>query len=448
MKANANTRSMRRGTRILLSFVASVCLLLSGLLIATAATPAPVADVNVIANPDAAFGDAQRLWQGIPSIERTRGGRLVVAWYSGGPGEGSIENYCLVAISDDQNHSWSPPVLVVQGREGVRTGEPLPWLDPKGRLWLFWNEIHPDKARRGTWAIRCDSPDTPVSRWRWTEPQFIGGGIVLGKPLITRTGEWLLPLDVRNDSPLAGQIGKNMAGVMVSTDEGTGWSWRGGWQLANDVNDFDEHCIVERADGSLWTVIRVKDGLLQSDSTDAGKFWSVPSPFLTGTRSRAHLRRLNSGRLLLIYHDGPAHPGKTGASFRREMLTAFLSDDQGKSWRKKLLLDPRNRVSYPDATQGPDGRIYITYDYCRYNTGCKEILALSLTEDDILANRPLPTPTLVNRATGYGNVQETGTGEEDKMREKANKKLLEGSAKPAEARETHRAVNDGAERRR
>lgn len=382
------------------------------------------ADVTVITNPGPEFGDAARLWQGIPSIERTRDGRLFVAWYSGGSAEGDTRNYCLMAVSDDHNRTWSQPVVVVQGREGVRTGEPLPWLDPRGRLWLMWNEVHPDKARRGTWAIRCDRPDAPLADLKWSEEQFIGGGIVLGKPLVTRAGEWLAPLDVRNDSPLAAEIGKHRAGVLVSTDEGDSWKWRGGWQLTEAQNDFDEHCLVDRQDGSLWAVLRAHGGLLQSTSTDAGKSWSEPAPFLSGVRSRAYLGRLASGRFLLLYHDGPARTTKTGTSYRREALTAFLSDDEGKTWKKKLLLDGRNRVSYPDATQAPDGRILATYDYSRYMTNCKEILALSFTEDDILLGRALPTPTLVNRATGFGNVQEKSASDEEQLRDQVNKKLL------------------------
>lgn len=348
----------------------------------------------------------------------------MVAWYSGGPVEGSKENYCLLAVSNDQGKSWSSPKLVVKGKEGVRTGEPVPWLDPKGRLWLFWNELHPDSARRGTWAIRCDAPNSPVMKW--SEPRFIGGGIVLGKPLVTRKGEWLAPLDVRNDSPLAKQTGMNRGGVMVSMDEGRTWQWRGGWTVSEGEHDFDEHCIVEREDGSLWAVIRVKKGLLQSVSGDGGKTWSEPAPFLTGTRSRAHLRRLASGRLLLIYHDGPPHQGKDRVSYNREMLTAFLSDDQGRTWPWKLMLDARHPVSYPDATECPDGRIFVTYDYGRYIPGCKEVLIASLTEAEILGGGTAPPPILVNHATGFGNIQETGKADEEKMREKANKQLLEG----------------------
>jgi len=374
------------------------------------------ADVKIISEPGEAFDDAHRLWQGIPSIERTHSGRLVVAWYSGGNREGSVENYCLLAISDDQNRSWSAPRLVVQGARGVRTGEPLPWLDPRGRLWLFWNEVHPDKARRGTWAIRCDLPDAAVMQW--TEPRFIGGGIVLGKPLVRREGDWLAPLDVRNDSPLAAEIGKNRAGVLVSNDEGATWRSRGGWQVPAELHDFDEHCVVERDDGSLWAVLRLQGGLMQSSSADGGATWTDPAPFMTGARTRAHLRRLASGRMLLLYHDGPPHQGRGEANYLREHLTAFLSDDEGRTWKHKLLLDPRNRVSYPDVTEAPDGRIYVTYDYGRYITGCKEALATSFTEADVLARRSLPTPALVNRATGFGNVQETDKGKEEKVRKK------------------------------
>jgi predicted neuraminidase len=390
------------------------------------AEPRSAASAKVITQPGAEYDDAHRTWQGIPSIERTRGGRMIVAWYSGGDGEGSIENYCLMAVSDDAGRTWTPPSLVIQGQKGEATAGPLPWLDPKGRLWLFWVDIHPDKALRGMWAIRCDEPD--AATMQWSAPQFIGGGSVTGKPLILRDGTWLAPFDVRNDSPLAKRTGKNAAGVIASTDEGATWEWRGGWQLEEGVHDFCEHCVVERKDGSLWAVLRVKDGLMQSISTDDGKTWSALAPFMTGTRTRAHLRRLASGRLLLIYHDGPAQVKKEAAIYRREMLTAFLSDDGGKTWPRKLLLDSRNRVSYPDVTEGPNGRIFVTYDYSRYMTGCKEVLVLPFTEADILGNRTLPTPSVVNRATGFGNNQETRGGDEDKMREKVNQKLLEGKA--------------------
>jgi hypothetical protein len=37
----------------------------------------------------------------------------------------------------------------------------------------------------------------------------------------------------------------------------------------------------------------------------------------------------------------------------RSHLTAYLSDDDGRSWHGGLLLDERNGVSYPDGVEEP-----------------------------------------------------------------------------------------------
>jgi hypothetical protein len=66
-------------------------------------------------------------------------------------------------------------------------------------------------------------------------------------------------------------------------------------------------------------------------------------------------------------------------------LTAYLSDDDGRSWTGGLLLDERATVSYPDGTQGADGTIFIVYD--RDRRTAREILLSSFNEQDILKGR-------------------------------------------------------------
>ena len=61
---------------------------------------------------------------------------------------------------------------------------------------------------------------------------------------------------------------------------------------------------------------------------------------------------------------------------------AFVSEDDGRSWSKGLLLDQRPGVSYPDGQQTNDGTIYITYDYNRIKD--QNILMTSFSENDIL----------------------------------------------------------------
>ena len=70
--------------------------------------------IIVNTEPGEKFQLAHRLWQGCPTILRTRGGRLFAGWYSGGSGEAEPENYNLLIRSDDEGWTWTPPVAVVE----------------------------------------------------------------------------------------------------------------------------------------------------------------------------------------------------------------------------------------------------------------------------------------------------------------------------------------------
>jgi hypothetical protein len=111
-----------------------------------------------------------------------------------------------------------------------------------------------------------------------------------------------------------------------------------------------EHMIIERNDGTLWMPMRIKDGLAETTSKDGGVTWSAPvRSAIEGPGSRFHVRRLKSGRLLMVNHLGFSREGSL--LDQRSHLTAMLSDDEGKTWPHRLLLDDRSEVSYPDAIE-------------------------------------------------------------------------------------------------
>jgi len=136
--------------------------------------------------------------------------------------------------------------------------------------------------------------------------------------------------------------------------------------------------------------------LSESTSVDQGRTWSEPSPSsIRNPSARIFLRRLASGNLLLV-KNGPIDV----ALPRRSSLTAFLSQDDGKSWGPGLLLDERSEVSYPDGFQAPDGTIHILYDWNRHTDA--EILLTTFREEDIVSGK-LNSPNsksrvLVNKA--------------------------------------------------
>ena len=104
-----------------------------------------------------------------------------------------------------------------------------------------------------------------------------------------------------------------------------------------------------------------------------------------GIDTKIILGRLASGRVLMVGKDVPKS-GKEKLPWRSKM-TAFLSDDDGKTFPHKLLLDERADVSYPSFTQAEDGYIYIAYDRGRGNKGQHEILMAKISEDDIIAGK-------------------------------------------------------------
>ncbi len=337
--------------------------------------------VPVNFHPGPEYGHLARNWQGIPGIERAPNGRLWATWYSGGRTEDQY-NHVVLVTSNDNGHTWSEPVLVVDPPADIRASDSTLWHDPHGRLWLFWmqNKAYssggtPYDGRGGVWCIHCT--DSRVAAPTWSAPRRIANGTMLNKPTVLSTGEWLMPCNVYS-------LGRTyphsvpeeqFSNVFVSRDNGETFSLLGSADVPN--RQWDEHMIIERRDGSLWMLVRRFDGIGEAISTDRGKTWAASSDaILPGPCSRFHIRRLRSGRLLLINHDQFTN---------RSHLTALLSDDEGVTWPNHLLLDERSNISYPDAVETPEGRILVIYD--RERTGDGEILMQEFTEEDILHKR-------------------------------------------------------------
>lgn len=329
------------------------------------------------------FSSCHRVWQGIPGIAVTPRGRTFVSFYSGGVKE-DYGNYAVVIQSDDEIH-FSEPIVAVEKKGKFRVFDPVLWLDPLSRLWLIWNVMPGEEV----WGCICSDPDAPVLTWG--EEFLIGRGIMMNKPLVLSTGEWLFPIalwkkeiyaNLRADGLKKSDVAASY--VYKTSDQGKTFCRLGGADLRD--RSFDEHMVIEQENGVLRMLVRLKRGIGESFSYDRGKTWSQgQKSVLDGPSSRFFIGTLPSGRVLLVNHDN-----FTG----RNNLTAFLSEDGGKTFPHKLLLDERRGVSYPDAVFCHDGYIRIVYDRMR---GCfksslkevytfpREILMAKVREEDILA---------------------------------------------------------------
>lgn len=363
--------------------------------------------------PGSVYLDRWRNYNMVIGADTTPGGRLWGAWVSGGDDPNA---YFVVASSDDKGETWSQPRLVIDPPDhpsGLKISVIVGnlWCDPLGRLWLFFDQSYEHfDGRTGNWYIRCDNPDDaePI----WSDPVYIGYGMTLNKPIVHSSGDWLLPVSLWDREKIKPQILAHdpepfreldpfrMSNVFASSDQGATWQRRGGVSIPNP--QFDEAVLIERGDGSVWMTCRsIIGGLWESISHDCGVTWSPPA--LGNIRhipSRHAIRRLRSGRLLLVKHGREI--GKQSA--RRIHLTAFVSDDDGKSFSGGLLLEGRedHDCSYPDISQFEDGTICVIYDYGRDDPS--EIMMARFHEEDVLAGT-IVSPfskldMLVSRAVG------------------------------------------------
>ncbi len=330
------------------------------------------------------YADAFRRFQGIPSIERAANGRLWAAWYGGGEGEGP-DNYVMLATSGDDGRTWSDLKVVID--PPMRASAPGLWHDPRGRLWLMWNQYptHVRERNSTLWAVVTS--DSGSSDPSWSVPRLVASELnCFNKPIVLSDGTWLWPAGSWYEG--------NPSRPLLSRDDGHSFQ-RGGAIPIPEGREFDEYNVVELRDGRLWVLCRTSLGIVESFSADRGLTWSeaIPSRIRHAT-SRHFLTRLHSGNLLLVKH------GPIDQRIDRSRLMAFVSSDDGASWSNGLMIDERADVSYPDGVQAADGTVRVIYDFER--TGAKEILMASFSEEDVACGGPRPAVqrSVVNKATG------------------------------------------------
>ncbi len=319
-----------------------------------------------------------RQWQGIPGIEVASNGRLWAVVYSGGPKEPHVDNHILIMTSFDGN-TWEKPQVIVEQDAVTRVFDPTLWHDPSGRLWLIYNRASIEKRDYSVWAIT--TKESTLADPKWSEPRKLEFNVPLAfrmnKPIVNTDGEWLLPVtwsDIKPKGWWANPL--DYQGVAISKDNGVSWELHGKvkarpWALENMIVE------VSGQKFRYWMLIRSgASRLYQSYSHDGREWTRGKKSAIRNCRSRFYVRRLQSGRILLINN---THPKK------RIGMYAALSEDEGKTFPYRLTLDTREKVSYPDCVQGSTGKLHIVFDRERKKVG--EINYICIEESEILHTR-------------------------------------------------------------
>ena len=266
--------------------------------------PRPEVAPHLLA-PDAAHALSTRRHEGIPSIAVSPKGRMWATWYAGPTPYEDEGNYLVLTSSTDGGKTWTRPVRV-------------PTSAPHGGIQLKDGRILVVGVQSA--ATRGEFPEK--------EPHRAG------------------KLDARHV-------------IAESTDGGRSWRERlmypdGAWKSCGAC----EPHLIEARDGTLRCLFRLQEGaahLLQAESHDGGRTWSVPKE-TTVDGYPPHLLRLADGRILLTY-----------ARRKKDDYGEFaaVSSDDGCTWQAcgeiKLAPGGEQDLGYPSSCQLEDGSILTVY---------------------------------------------------------------------------------------
>ena len=309
---------------------------------------------------DAYYSRSERNWNGCPTVAVTNGGRLFAGWVSGGTGEPRVENYDVLAYSDDGGKTWTETGAIDTYKKGdknklSKANDVQMWLDTDTNVLYFFYVLSGMQSNfeknSAVWVFTINNPDAPKDEWNISKHWYCFPGLLRNNITVLSDGTWLAAPNNYTDG--------RFTTVYESDDKGVTWRLRGKAYIPQALN-FDETVVAELSDGTLWMTVRTARGAIyQSFSFDKGATWTlgVASEFANPS-SRFQFFTTKSGAICAIWND---------SSSARVNLKAALSYDDGKTWTKPLTIyAPKN--SYPDFSIEKDGTIHVVFDSGRYKS--------------------------------------------------------------------------------
>ena len=298
-------------------------------------------------------------YEAFPDVCRLKDGRLLCVFYDGyghiaWPNANIFKTGGRISgtYSSDEGKTWTPPFVIFDSPFDDRDPS-LTVLDDGTILCSFFildRPVDPQTKYRklGSWFIRSEDGGTS-----WSEPFPISDRFWGSSPIrILRDGTWIVGL--YNQTP------DWNAAVGISNDQGK--RWRVEIVPTAGLPDGDETDLIQRSDGSLYLIVRNREGagprpMLFSQSFDNGATWteaestgfSGHSPYLYETPDGVYVLGTRTGKTPL-----------EGDGVLPETTTIRLSFDEGKTWGPPVTVD-RKLGAYPSMATLSDGSALIAY---------------------------------------------------------------------------------------
>jgi len=326
------------------------------------------------------------------SVVELPNGDLLAAWFQGS-GERTSDDVRIMGARF-KNGKWSAPFLMAD-TPYIPDCNPVLFLNHARELFLVWIAVQANRWEHSVLRVRTttDYGGEGAPRWTWQDnillkpddtfateietqfrslpspghgwaeyapsyPQMITeaardagkrsfGWMTRIKPLLLPEGRIVLPLY---------SDGFNLSLMAVSDDDGR--TWKPGLPLVGYGPI--QPALALKKDGTLAAYMRdsgdAPNRVHYSESKDQGQSWTASVKTGIPNTASVEVLTLKNGLWVFVGND---------ITRSRSRLSLYVSDDEGKTWKWKHLLEDREKgnYSYPALIQSADGRIHITYSY-------------------------------------------------------------------------------------
>ncbi|ASY62971.1 hypothetical protein SJ05684_c15290 [Sinorhizobium sojae CCBAU 05684] len=334
-------------------------------------------------------------------------GALVCAWF-GGTLEGKSDISIFASVLEDTATGWGPPQRLSSDPSHSEQN-PVLFTAPDGKLWLFHTSQpagNQDECRIRIAQVRRDAANPLALSAEDGRYLDLPRGCFVRAPVIVRSDDaWLLPIFRCVQRPGQKWNGSHdTAAVGVSQDDGATWRLEEIDQSTGCVH-MSPISIGEKRYAAFFRR-RQADFVFRTESTDAGRSWSVPQATdVPNNNSSIAVTRLRDGRVAMICNpvnaalssdrrlslydelgedDGRPDADPAGGfapvwGVPRAPVSLCLSEDGGQSFPLRIVVedgpgtclsndstDGRNKeMSYPWLLEARDGTLHLAYTYHR-----------------------------------------------------------------------------------
>ena len=306
------------------------------------------------------------------SVVELSNGKLFVVYhrFDPGPRGGHDHGQCRIwsRTSTDSGRTWIEPRVLVDIAPGdMNVQAPALCRLSSGELLMICLRAHGTGSSSSMCVLRSQDQGQTFHQegfvWERSDGQWLQGGA--SSLVRLRSGRILLPFHGGTGNQWRQ---KNSVGTFVSDDSGHTWR-KTDARIELPLRGAMEASVAELPDRTLVMSLRTQlGGPYLCRSQDGGETWSEPRPSgLESGESCTCLRTIpGTGDLLLLWNDSKFIPKGHHHFGERTPLSAALSSDGGKTWRKlgDLAAGPKDEYTDLGCDFTSDGKVIITYLFC------------------------------------------------------------------------------------